>query len=72
MIGYAPIDFDDPIEIPAAPRKREVVDPKFERVQKKKVVKVQPVIDETTECNYVVMFFIVGVLALAAMDSVRK
>lgn len=71
MIGYAPIDFDDPIEIPAAPRKREVVDPKFERVQKK-IVKAQPVIDETTECNYVVMFFIVGVLALAAMDSVKK
>jgi hypothetical protein len=30
------------------------------------------VMDETTECNYVVMFFIVGVIALAAMDAVKK
>ncbi len=72
MIGYAPIDFDDPLEIPANFRKREVVDEKFEKVQKNEVVKAQPAIDETTECNYVVMFFIVGVLALAAMDSVKK
>jgi hypothetical protein len=28
--------------------------------------------DENTECNYVVMFFIVGVIALAAMDAVKK
>lgn len=27
---------------------------------------------DTTECNYVVMFFIVGVIALAAMDVVKK
>jgi len=40
--------------------------------RRKRVVKAQPTIDETTECNYVVMFFIVGVLALAAMDSVKK
>ncbi|MDB4346068.1 hypothetical protein OAA41_00725 [bacterium] len=72
MIGYAPIDFDDPLEIPTNFRKREVVDENFEKVPEKKVVKAQPVIDETTECNYVVMFFIVGVLALAAMDSVKK
>jgi len=72
MIGYAPIDFDDPLEIPTNFRKREVVDENFEKVSEKKVVKAQPVIDETTECNYVVMFFIVGVLALAAMDSVKK
>ena len=72
MIGYAPIDFDDPLEFPTNFRKREVVDENFEKVPEKKVVKAQPVIDETTECNYVVMFFIVGVLALAAMDSVKK
>ena len=72
MIRYAPIDFDDPLEIPTNFRKREIVDENFEKVPEKKVVKAQPVIDETTECNYVVMFFIVGVLALAAMDSVKK
>jgi hypothetical protein len=44
----------------------------FEKVPKKKVVKPQPIVDENTECNYLVMFFIVGVLALAAMDSVKK
>jgi hypothetical protein len=42
------------------------------KYQKKKVVKPQPIVDENTECNYLVMFFIVGVLALAAMDSVKK
>jgi hypothetical protein len=27
---------------------------------------------EDTECNYVVMFFIVGVLTLALMDTLEK
>jgi len=27
---------------------------------------------EDTETNYVVLFFIAGVLALAAMDSIKK
>ena len=56
MIGYCPIEFDEP------PEKRRVVDIKKEPV----------VVDENTECNYVVMFFIVGVIALAAMDAVGK
>lgn len=57
MIGYCPIEFDEP---PVTPEKR-------------RVVKNDPIIiDENTECNYVVMFFIVGVIALAAMDAVKK
>lgn len=55
MIGYCPIEFDEP---PAPPEKRRVVEP--------------TVVEDTTECNYVVMFFIVGVIALAAMDAVKK
>ena len=59
MIGYCPIEFDEPPE-PMAHEKR-------------RVVKKEPVVvDENTECNYVVMFFIVGVIALAAMDAVKK
>lgn len=59
MIGYCPIEFDEPPE-PVTPEKR-------------RVVKKDPIIIyENTECNYVVMFFIVGVIALAAMDAVKK
>ena len=58
MIGYCPIEFYEPPPInPDKPR----------------IVRKEPVIiDENTECNYVVMFFIVGVIALAAMDAVKK
>lgn len=59
MIGYCPIEFDEP---PVPSKKQRVVDVKKETA----------VIDDTTECNYVVMFFIVGVIALAAMDAVKK
>ena len=57
MIGYCPIEFDEPTE-------------KIERVST--VRKESSTLDENTECNYVVMFFIVGVIALAAMDAVKK
>lgn len=60
MIGYCPIEFDEPPE-PRIPEKQRVI------------TKKGPVImDENTECNYVVMFFIVGVIALAGMDAVGK
>jgi hypothetical protein len=58
MIGYCPIEFDETPPPPVNP-----------------VVKRQVVVEEplaTTECNYLVMFFIVGVIALAAMDAVGK
>ena len=44
MIGYAPIDFDDPLEIPEVSRKREVVAENFEKVPEKKGVKAQPIV----------------------------
>lgn len=58
MIGYCPIEFDEPQAPVNPPVKRQVV--------------VNQTPDTNTECNYVVMFFIVGVIALAAMDSVGK
>ena len=64
MIGYSQIDFDDPLPIKRDRQKEP------ERVKYKKI---EPTVsDENTECNFVVMFFIVGVIALAAMDSIKK
>ena len=57
MIGYCPIEFDEP-------------PPPVNPPVKRKIVVEEPM--ATTECNYVVMFFIVGVMALAAMDAVGK
>ena len=57
MIGYCPIE-EEPV---APPGQRRVAVP-----QKK------PTTVEDTECNYVVMFFIVGVLTLALMDTLDR
>ena len=60
MIAFTPIEEDIPhAPIPKVPKKIE------------KVIKVTKEIDENTECNYLVMFFIAGVVLLAAMDSVQ-
>ena len=60
MIGYCPLD-EDPIERPRP--SREVSVP----VQVKG--KNSTGRGEDTECNYVVLFFIAGVIALAIMDT---
>ena len=60
MIGYCPLD-EDPIERPRP--SREVSVP----VQEKR--KNSTGRGEDTESNYVVMFFIAGVIALAIMDT---
>jgi len=57
MIGYCPIE-EEPVAIP---RPQRVI------VNQKKTKTV-----EDTECNYVVMFFVVGVLTLALMDTLEK
>jgi len=59
MIGYCPLE-----ELEPPVRQQEpVVQPKAE---------VKPTVGlEETECNYVVMAFIVGVLFLAVSDSIR-
>jgi NADH:ubiquinone oxidoreductase subunit 6 (subunit J) len=60
MIAFAPIEEDiAPAPVPKIPKKVE------------KIEKVTKEIDENTECNYLVMFFIAGVVLLAAMDSVQ-
>jgi hypothetical protein len=59
MIGYCPLDeLEPPVQ-----REQPVV-------TKKEEVKPEIGIEET-ECNYVVMAFIVGVLFLAVSDSIR-
>lgn len=59
MIAFAPIEEE------IAPVPKPIVSKKPEKVTKEIVV------DENTECNYLVMFFIAGVVLLAAMDSVQ-
>jgi len=62
MIGYCPLD-EDPIERPRPSREVSVSVPVQERV------KNSTGRGEDTECNYVVLFFIEGVIALAIMDT---
>ena len=59
MIGYCPLE---DLELP--PRKQQPV------VQLKAEIRPPKGLEET-ECNYVVMAFIVGVLFLAVSDSIR-
>lgn len=61
MIGYAPFDTEE-----LAPRR-----PVATRKPSLKPTP-NPVGLEETECNYVVLFFIAGVLCLAVMDAVKK
>lgn len=59
MIGYCPLEeLEPPVQ-----RQEVVVKPKPEAVNSLAL--------EETECNYVVMAFIVGVLFLAVSDSIR-
>ena len=60
MIGYCPLeDLEPPVR-----QQQPAVKPKVEEAK--------PVVGlEETECNYVVMAFIVGVLFLAVSDSIR-
>ena len=62
MIGYCPLD-EDPIERPRPSREVSVSVPVKEKV------KNSTGRGEDTECNYVVLFFIAGVIALAIMDT---
>lgn len=56
MIGYCPLE-----DITPPPQPKPVVKPQETIVNK-----------EDTECNYLVMFFVVGVLFLAVTDNMRK
>ena len=56
MIGFAPLDDE----------------PRIQRTTAKRLAPKTPLSNEDTECNYLVMFFILGVFVLAATDSVGK
>jgi len=60
MIGYCPLDEEPPVQ-----RQPRVVSTKPVH----RTVSTGP---EESECNYLVMFFIVGVLVLAVTDSIQK
>jgi hypothetical protein len=64
MIGYCPLDEEEPRQVvtkrpptPRVIRRRQTQPPRME---------------EHTECNYAVLFFIVGVVVLALSDNVTK
>jgi hypothetical protein len=63
MIGYCPLD-EDPIE---RPRPSQQVSVPVQENRKNSTGR-----EEDTECNYVVLFFIAGVIALAIMDSLPR
>lgn len=52
-----------PIEDEVAPPRRQVR-PNVVRAQE-----AVPVMEQDTECNYLILFFIVGVIVLALMDA---
>jgi len=60
MIGYCPLEELEP------PVKRQEQDVKSKTEAANSLVAL-----EETECNYVVMAFIVGVVVLAVSDSIR-
>lgn len=70
MVGYCPLDeLEDPAPQPV-PRPRVAPSPPPRRVATapppRRVIRA-----EETECNYVVLFFIVGVIVLALSDNVK-
>lgn len=41
-------------------------------VYKKEIPKISKPVVDSTECNYVVMFFVAGVFLMGLIDSLRK
>ena len=61
MIGYAPLEpLIEPSQFRAPSRSPSFQRPAFMNL------------DNTTECNYLVMFFVIGVLGLAIKDMTSK
>lgn len=58
MISYCPIDEEPP------PIKQIIRPPSAQPIKK--------VSDEDTECNYLVMFFVLGVVVLSITDNISK
>jgi hypothetical protein len=67
MVGYCPLDeLEDPAPPQPAPRPRVAPPPRRAAPARRRIVR-----PEETECNYVVMFFIVGVIVLALSDNIK-
>ncbi len=64
MIGFAPLDDE--------PRIQRRDDSRPTGSKPSALGPERPLSNEDTECNYLVMFFILGVFVLAATDSVGK
>jgi hypothetical protein len=64
MIGFCPLDEEEPRRV--VPRQ---LPPRV--IRKNVPVQSQPTQTEQTECNYAVLFFIVGVVVLALSDNVK-
>lgn len=61
MLNYSPIE--EEVEVQRIPPKAP---PETVIATKKGIC------HDETECNFVVMFFVIGVIILAAMDNVKK
>jgi hypothetical protein len=57
MISYCPLDEEPPI--------RQIIRPQPQKQIKKPS-------EEDTECNYLVMFFVLGVIVLSITDNISK
>jgi len=58
MISYAEIQFDQPVWIQHTPATQKEMQ--------------YAMMNPNTECNYLVMFFVLGVFAMAFIDGMRK
>jgi hypothetical protein len=58
MISYAEIQFDQPAWIQHTPATQDEIQ--------------YYMVNPNTECNYLVMFFVIGVFAMAFIDGMRK
>ena len=60
-LSYAP--FEDPV----APRP-----PSYSPIQMETIKNLKAPQQDATECNYLVMFFVIGVFALALTDALKS
>ncbi len=65
MIGYCPLD-EEPIERPSWSQEELIPQPRVAR-RRREITSFLG--EDDTECNFLVMFFIAGVITLAIMDS---
>lgn len=61
-VAYAPIDDD------IAPKPPSV----FRHPDGKPIVSIPAPVSDNTECNYVVMFFVIGVFLIGITDAMRS